>query len=218
MTTTVLLDLNASDTSVWQRLNAQTMAYCNQGLTNICDVGSAPYTECFYCEDGECKPGCLEDGNCPQGYTCSDGDHMCRSPPGSVLLKSITITTKTPCSDCSDEGVTLSLFGKQNADFPNGVPCTANNLNNDGITDYDGGAARFDDLDTMGGCFEAPLKAILNGGTLMWLGGGTAWEPKTVCVEWKSDNFAHECDVESMGSGKWRLSNCHDITPSTVCT
>ena len=32
-------------------------AYCNDGVSNICDIENSPYTTCFYCEGGECKPG-----------------------------------------------------------------------------------------------------------------------------------------------------------------
>ena len=33
-------------------------ASCNNGeATPICDIANSPYTTCFYCEGGECKPG-----------------------------------------------------------------------------------------------------------------------------------------------------------------
>ena len=34
-------------------------AFCNEGVSNICDIENSPYTTCFYCEGGECKPGRL---------------------------------------------------------------------------------------------------------------------------------------------------------------
>merc|ERR1712037_1025256 len=45
-------------------------AFCNEDVSNICDIENSPYTTCFYCEGGECKPGCVTDKNCPGGYTC----------------------------------------------------------------------------------------------------------------------------------------------------
>merc|ERR1711997_1142293 len=95
-------------------------AFCNEGVSNICDIENSPYTTCFYCEDGECKPGCVTDANCPSSYACED--HICKPPQGKVLIQSITVMTRTGCSDCSKEGVTLSLLGEKSANAPDGVP------------------------------------------------------------------------------------------------
>ena len=78
--------------------------------------------------------------------------------------------TKTGCSDCSTEGVTLTLLGETNADAPDGVPCSTKTLDHSGTTDYDGSngsAARFDgtlngaendaERTMMGGCYQVGL-------------------------------------------------------------
>merc|ERR1711962_506949 len=79
-------------------------AYCNSGSPPwVCDIANSPYTTCYYCEGGECKPGCLTNDNCPNGYTCDTSDHMCHAPAGKVLIDSITVWTKTGCSSCSKE-------------------------------------------------------------------------------------------------------------------
>jgi len=200
-------------------------AYCNDGVSNICDIENSPYTTCFYCEGGECKPGCVTDANCPGGYTCQD--HICHYPPGKVLIESISIRTQTGCSDCSKEGVTLSLLGEKNGQYPNGVPCATRTLDHAGSTDFDGGKARFDgtlggaeddaEKSMMGGCYQAPLNAQLAGGTMTWQ-GAEGWAPKDICVDWMSDNFAWQCSTTNTGKNSWDLVNCHDLTPWTKCT
>ena len=109
--------------------------------------------------------GCVTDANCPGGYTCQD--HICEYPPGKVLIESITVRTKTGCSDCSKEGVTLSLLGEKNSHYLDGVPCSTRTLDHSGTTDYDGSngsSARFDgtlggtendaERTMMGGCYQ----------------------------------------------------------------
>jgi len=204
-------------------------ASCNNGeATPICDIENSPYTTCFYCEGGECKPGCVTDANCPSDYKCSQ-DHICGAPPGKVLIQSITVRTKTGCSDCSKEGVTLSLRGEKNANAVDGVPCSTKTLDHSGTTDYDGSngsAARFDgtlngaendaERTMMGGCYQAPLNAQLFGGTMVWQ-GSQGWAPRDICVDWMSDNFAWQCSTTSTGANSWDLVNCHDLTPLTKC-
>jgi len=203
--------------------------YCNAGVSNICDIENSPYTTCFYCLDGECLPGCIEDSNCPSGYTCNTADHMCHAPPGKVLVESITVRTKTGCTDCSEEGVSLSLLGEKNGNYLDGVPCSTKILDHAATTDYDGsngswarfdgtlnGAPDDDEKDMMGGCYEAPLNGQLHGGTLVWQGEGP-WQPLSICVDWQSSNFAFQCSVTSAGAKAWNLVNCHDLTPKTKC-
>merc|ERR1712018_722655 len=71
----------------------------------------------------------------------------------------------------------------------------------------------------MGGCYQAPLNAQVNGGTMVWQGTGT-WTPRDICVDWMSDNFAWQCTTTPVGaSGKsWDLVDCHDLTPFTKCS
>ena len=118
--------------------------------------------------------GCVTNANCPGGYTCQD--HICEYPPGKVLIESITVRTKTGCSDCSKEGVTLSLLGEKNGNYLNGVPCATRTLDHSGSTDYDGSngsAARFDgtlggaendaERTMMGGCYQVGPIYTLSG-------------------------------------------------------
>ena len=117
--------------------------------------------------------GCVTNANCPGGYTCQD--HICEYPPGKVLIESITVRTKTGCSDCSKEGVTLSLLGEKNGHYLDGVPCATRTLDHSGSTDYDGSngsSARFDgtlggtendaERTMMGGCYQVSSIHILS--------------------------------------------------------
>ena len=106
--------------------------------------------------------GCVTDKNCPGGYTCQD--HICEYPPGKVLIESITVRTKTGCSDCSKEGVTLSLLGEKNGHYLDGVPCSTRTLDHSGTTDYDGSngsRARFDG--TLGGAENDAERTMMGG-------------------------------------------------------
>ena len=163
-------------------------AFCNVGLSNVCDIENFPYTTCFYCLSGEClpgkieniskpftnllPPGCVTDSNCPAGYTCQ-GDHLCQAPAGRVLIESITVSTKTGCTDCSKEGVTLTLLGEKNGNFEHGVPCSTRTLDHASTIDYDGSngsKARFDgtlngatddqEKGMMGGCYGVSLMLL----------------------------------------------------------
>ena len=183
------------------------------------------------------------DSNCPAGYTCQ-GDHLCQAPAGRVLIESITVSTKTGCTDCSKEGVTLTLLGEKNGNFEHGVPCSTRTLDHASTIDYDGSngsKARFDgtlngatddqEKGMMGGCYgvsrlpiykhkkipQGPLNAQVNGGTMTWQ-GAKGWSPLSVCVDWQSLNFAHKCTVTSTGVNTWNLVNCHDLTPKVKCS
>jgi hypothetical protein len=127
--------------------------------------------------------------------------------------------------------VTLELLGEKNAHYMDGVPCATRTLDHTATTDYDGSSgsrARFDgtlggaendaERTMMGGCYQAPLNAQVNGGTMVWQGAG-AWAPRDICVDWMSDNFAWQCTTTPIGaSGKsWDLVDCHDLTPFTKC-
>jgi len=207
-----------------EKLACSDDAYCNQGLSDppICDVGNKPYTTCFYCDGGECLPGCVTTDNCPASYTCSN--NVCQASPGSVLINSITVKTKS-CSGCdgSAEGLTVTLKGQISVGYENGLPCTANLLDHEGVTDYvPGQEAVFggeDDQETMGGCYEAPLNGELLGGTLTWNQAGT-WEPeqqRAVCVDWSTETkYAWSCDATKYGD-HFNLVNCHNLVPKVRC-
>jgi len=202
-------------------------AYCNQGLEGICDIDSSPYTQCMYCEGGDCLPGCLENANCPSGFTCQS--NKCTASAGQVLIDSITIKT-SECNGCTTEGVTAVLKGESVVGFPYGIPCATNKLDRDGTTEFGpGGSARFDgklngsqndDEESMiGGCFHAPLNNVFVGGTLNWQGAGT-WEPLSVCIDWlDGKHYANECKVTRVAgeANQFELVNCHDLTPMIKC-
>jgi hypothetical protein len=106
--------------------------------------------------------GCLENANCPSGFTCQS--HKCTASAGQVLIDSITIKT-SECNGCTTEGVTAVLKGESVVGFPYGIPCATNKLDRDGTTEFGpGGSARFDgklngsqndDEESMiGGCFH----------------------------------------------------------------
>eukprot|EP00092_Neocalanus_flemingeri_P020908 GFUD01022651.1.p1 GENE.GFUD01022651.1~~GFUD01022651.1.p1 ORF type:complete len:324 (+),score=96.56 GFUD01022651.1:35-1006(+) len=202
-------------------------AYCNQGLTGVCDIESSPYTQCMYCEGGDCLPGCLADGNCPHGYTCQE--HKCNAQAGKTLVHSITIKTGS-CTGCTSEGLTAVLLGERVPGFPDGIPCATNTLDHAGVTEFgDGGSARFDgtlngaqndeEESMIGGCFKAPLNNQLVAGTLKWKGDGT-WNPTSVCVDWLDDVFANECELTKVAGqeNQFELVKCHELTPDTVCS
>jgi len=196
-------------------------AYCNAGHSGTCDVEHSPYTECFYCEDGECKPGCTSDSDCPSTHPTCDSDHICNARPGKVLLKSITFVTDS-CTGCTTEGVETTLVGEKISGFPDGITCDTQKLDHEGTIDFANGASTtFDgkmngaqndqEEDMMGACFEFPLNNQLLGGFVKWVGDGD-WVPKSVCVDWKDDSvFVNQCDVKNVGDNQFELVNCNDM-------
>ena len=118
----------------------------------------------------------MSSDNCPSGYTCDIDAHLCQAPAGKVLVDSITVHTQTGCTaPCSNEGVTVTLLGKKDANFPEGLPCATNRLDHAATTDYDGSngsKARFDgtlggaedenEKNMMGGCYSVRLFAQIN--------------------------------------------------------
>jgi len=216
-----------NDHTCIEETECQDDAFCNQGLTGVCDIDNSPYTQCMYCEAGECLPGCQDDTNCPTSFHCEN--HKCAAAPGKVLIDSITIKTST-CDGCTSEGVTAVLKGEPVVGYPYGVPCATNVLDRAGSTEFGSGAsARFDgqlngaqndeEEAMIGGCFHAPLNNQLKGGTLSWKGEGT-WEPEFVCVDWQDDTvFANKCDVSKVAgnANQFELVSCNEIAPKTKC-
>merc|ERR1719175_494443 len=109
---------------------------------------------------------------------------------------------------------------RKNGPNLNGVPCATNKMDHAGSTDFGPGSAEFNgrrngqedpaEKNMMGGCYEGPLNAQVNGGSVSWEGEGT-WEPQAnagVCVDWRDQaSFAFACDLEASGS-EWNLVNC----------
>jgi len=175
----------------------------------ICDVSNIPnYLQCQYCEDFNCKPGCTDSTHCPEGYQCSN--HICNINDGKTLLKSIKITS-TSCTDCSTEGLKVTLEGNQAV--VNKVQCTTKILDHSKEDDYDAGSSVFDDKVTLGlynpdgGCLNAPLDGVVSDSTYEWTGTGS-WEGTSLCVEWMgADNYAVTCDIV----GSQTINNCQSV-------
>jgi len=109
----------------------------------------------------------------------------------------------TSCTDCSTEGLILTLNGRQ--DVVNKVQCRTNNLDHGGQVDYDAGDALFDDKLTLGtftpdgGCLDAPLDGAVSDSEWKWTGSGS-WEGSAICVEWfGGDVYASSCSVVAGG-------------------
>jgi len=162
---------------------------CNVANT-ICDT---EYSNCFYCDNGECKPGCSDDVYCWEGTTCN-GNHSCEA----VVLNAITtITARTSsCSGCSsgmaEEGLQVHLIGKY------GPECTTGQLDNSDLHDYGSmNVAMFNstilggtDDHGLGGCNNFDLNVGVTGGTASWTGPGT-WHPtaqQSICVDFYGNN------------------------------
>jgi len=190
-------------------------------------VNNFPYTECSYCDEGECVPGCGSDDQCPSGYHCTD--HLCRGDSGKVPLRSISLQTAVGCTNCTVEGVVVSLLGEKNSLYPDGVPCTTSVLDHLDTVDFAvnytrvtfdgtlGGEEDEYERNMMGSCYQAPLNGQLSGGTLSWVGNPDDWVAGGVCVDWVSDNFAWWCEVEWSGPDHWTLTACASLSPVVTC-
>ena len=105
------------------------------------------------------------------GYECNVDEHKCQGIPGRILIDSITIYTES-CDSCSasDEGVKVTLLGKKDGNYPEGLPCHSNTLDHSDTTDFDSGAAIFDgrkngdtdpeEKNMMGSCYEVTLQIL----------------------------------------------------------
>merc|ERR1711962_413038 len=176
------------------------------------------------------ESACQDDTSCAPGYICEQGE--CKARPGKVLLNSITIRTED-CTDCTQEGVILTLFGERVIGLPEGVPCTTELLDHTDTRDFQKGQTAVWDESSptqLGGCYEAPLNAMLrDGGKLEWKGTGI-WTPQSVCVDWKSTNSVYQCLVVPVPSSNstdteenapvtpWSLMNCEDLFPKQSCS
>ena len=66
---------------------------------------------------------------------------------------------------------------------------------------------------------QAPLNAIISGGIIEWEGDSDAsWQPESVCVDWKSSNFAVLCNVAANDYSvtKWNLKDCEAQLPCAL--
>ena len=146
-----------------------------------CQQSAACRQASGHCSSAASRPGGTVEvagAPCPGACTCY------KHPMGRVLIDSITVATAAGCSDCSVEGVVLTLRGERNIDHRTGLPCTTATLDHLATTDFSEGAARFDgrkgDLADsteealMGGCFEVSPSAPITPGAAQRGGGGGA--------------------------------------------
>jgi len=154
---------------------------------------------------------------------------MCRGDSGKVPLRSISLQTAVGCTNCTIEGVVVTLLGEKNGMYPDGVPCTTSVLDHLDTVDFAvnytrvtfdgtlGGEEDEYEKNMMGSCYQAPLNGQLAGGTLSWVGNTDDWVSGGVCVDWVSDNFAWWCEVEWTGPDHWNLVSCASLAPVQYC-
>jgi len=162
--------------------NDDSAVVCNDDLDN-----------CFYCNNGDCTPGCSDNQNCPGGMTCN-GEHLC-VPAGLPVLTNITVKT-SQCEGCSyanvENGLQLKLVGRYEAE------CTTNSLDNPDVHDYiEKHEAVFQSTENsdstdhgLGDCNNYDLNTGLTGGTATWTGQGT-WTPdgnQPICINFFGNN------------------------------
>jgi len=160
---------------------------CNDDTSIVCN---GDLTNCNYCDQGQCKPGCSDNQNCPDSAPVCNGDHVCiPDPNGLPVLTKITISTKS-CTDCSysvvEKGVQLHLVGRF------GTECSTNSLDNPTEHDYvDNKEAVFNSTINgnsvdmgLGDCNNYDLNIGLTAATVTWTGEGS-WTPETdnpICI------------------------------------
>jgi len=159
---------------------------CNVDNSVVCD---AEYSNCFYCDEGICSPGCADNVNCNGDLIC-DASHQCNEAPTLAALESVTVRTSS-CSGCStgnvEEGLKLHLLGRY------GPECTTDNLDNSDRHDYGSSHVAMFNATLMGGtddhglgeCNNFDLNIGVTGGTASWTGAGT-WTPQSqesICVD-----------------------------------
>ena len=114
----------------WNTTICTVNSDCNEDDSVICD---GDYTNCFYCEENECLPGCSDNQNCPEESPLCNADNRCQAGLGYPGITRITVATNT-CTGCEyalvEEGLILSLEGRY------GSHCKTNNLDNVHHHDY----------------------------------------------------------------------------------
>lgn len=192
---------------------------CNTDNAVVCDD---EYSNCFYCDMGQCEEGCSDDQNCEGEQVC-DGEHRCKPPPGVPAITTITVSTSS-CAGCTsgsvEEGLQLSLVGKFSRS------CSTAGLDNSDQHDYGSNYVAQFNSTFLGGtddhglaeCNNFDLKVGLTGGTASWTGAGT-WAPrvdKPICVNFydPQDNKPTCCcnlpvHTLSAQDGSVQLTDCN---------
>merc|ERR1712241_787071 len=103
---------------------------CNDDNSVVCDED---YSNCFWCNMGNCDYGCSDDQNCPDSAPMCNGDHRCQGN-GVPAITTISVSTSS-CASCSsgsvEEGLQLDLVGKFDT-----ITCSTNGLDNSDQHDY----------------------------------------------------------------------------------
>jgi len=194
---------------------------CNDDNSVVCDED---YSNCFWCNMGNCDMGCSDDQNCPDEAPMCNGAHRCQEGPGIPAITTITVSTSS-CASCSsgsvEEGLQLDLVGKFSS-----ITCSTDGLDNSDQHDYgSNNVAQFNstflggnDDHGLGHCNNFDLKVGLTGGSASWTGPGT-WTPradKPICVNFydpNSDKPTCCCDLPvstlSASDGPVQLTNCN---------
>merc|ERR1711890_76824 len=71
---------------------------CNEDMDVIC---KPDYSNCFYCDGHECKPGCATTANCGGEPAVCTGAHLC-AVNGPPLVVGITVRTEA-CTQCGTD-------------------------------------------------------------------------------------------------------------------
>merc|ERR1712233_236155 len=171
------------------------------------------YSNCDYCDEGTCKPGCSTNANC-QGDMVCEGAHLCQQP-GRPIVFDIIVKTKS-CSGCAtgntEQGLQVQLKGLLGL-----TECTTDNLDNPDAHDYGSGSvAHFGKDSGIGGC-GIDLNQAVDSGSVAWTGAGT-WTPEsqdTICVDFYGDDNQNYCcqlgQALTSADGFKPLSNCHAV-------
>jgi len=183
------------------------------GAHEVCDLN---YSNCNYCDDQSCKPGCATSMNCQGDDTCND-DHRCQTV-GTAGLKSIKFTTSS-CVGCEagpkENGITVSMVGKIMA---NTHKCTTKPLDHPQSVDYQNNQeAEFKEKELLDQCYHAPLFHQITDGWVEWSQDAT-WSPKDkqITFTWTDGDLDIACCLSpatlTPSSKRAKLVNCMEIS------
>ena len=114
----------------WSEPSCTVNSDCNEDDSVICD---SSYSNCFYCAEEECKPGCSDNQNCPDSRPLCNADNRCQESLGYPGITRITVETED-CPGCDyslvEDGLVLQLMGRY------GAECQTDNLDNSHHHDY----------------------------------------------------------------------------------
>jgi len=99
------------------RLSEQSFASSVCNTDTECEMSNAvcnnDYSNCSYCDEGACRPGCSADANCQACMVC-DGQHLCQQTCCPSYVVEIIVKTKS-CSGyvtgTKEQGLLVQLTG-----------------------------------------------------------------------------------------------------------